>query len=168
MKIFGILATGTYFSPWTPFTLASIYAIVDGIIVVNAGFDLDDPKLSESSVPVPEVTETIEHLDVQNKIIEITDTSILKRKRPLMSQKLANTLKLDQWYDPRGRNMTLASEVAYSMGAKKVLRIDSDQVVFRDALNLRGRRDNLMLFQYEFVGSLKHIADPGPTSPYND
>jgi len=168
MKTAVIMCTGSYYSPWTSYTVASTYVIGDFIVVVNAGFDLRNPSLEVTDVPLKEVSRDIEQLDLERKIIEVTDISRLKRKLPLMSQKVANELKIKQWYDLRGRNMTLASEVAYDEGAGTVLRIDTDQVVYKDALGLRGRTDALILYQYEFQGDIYHLADPGPSDPFND
>jgi hypothetical protein len=168
MRTAAIMCCGSYYSPWTPYTIASVYRIVDFLVITNAGFDLRSPSFHENDIPLREVTRDIERLDVEGKIIEVTDVSRLKRKLPLMSQRVANELRINQWYDLRGRNMTLASEVAYDEGAKMVLRIDTDQVCYRDALNLRGRPDALILYQYEFQGDIYHLADPGPSSPFND
>lgn len=168
MKTAVIMCTGSYYSPWTPYTIASTYGIGDFIVVVNAGFDLRNPSLEVTDFPLKQVSRDIEELDSEGKIIEVTDISRLKRKLPVMSQKVANELKLEKWYDLRGRNMTLASETAYDEGAKMVVRIDTDQVVYRDALGLRGRTDPLILYQYEFQGDLYHLSVPGPSDPFND
>lgn len=165
---FGILCCGSYYSPWTPYTLASIYGVCDRIVVVNAGFDLRDPKVEKNDVPLERVSKDVKWLDVEGRVIEVKDVSRLKRKYPVTSQKEANRLGLKEWYDLRGRNMTLASEVAYYEGATMVLRIDSDQVCYWDVLGLRGRREALILYQYEFQGDVFHLAEPGPSSPWND
>jgi len=135
---------------------------------VNAGFDLRNPRFEENDIPLKQVSRDIDHLDVDGRIYEVWNVSRLKRVLLVTSQKEANRLGLKEWYDLRGRNMTLASEVAYEKGAKMVVRIDSDQVCYRDALGLRGRRDALILYQYEFQGDVFHLADPGPSSPWHD
>lgn len=165
---FGILCCGSYWSPWTPYTLASIYPIVDKIVVVNAGFNLRNPRVEENDVPLPEVTRVIKELDVKNKIVEVTDVSRLRLKYPVTSQLEANKRGLKLWFDLRGRNMTLASQVAYEEGSQMVLRIDSDQVCYLDALGLRGRSEALTLYQYEFQGDVFHLSEPGPASPFHD
>ena len=168
MKTAVIMCAGSYYSPWTPYTIASTYGIGDFMVVVNAGFDLRNPSLEVTDVPLKQVSRDIEELDSDGKIIELTDMSRLKRKLPVMSQMMANKLKIERWYDLRGRNMTLASEVAYDEGADMVLRIDTDQVCYRDVQGLRERKDALILYQYEFYGDLHHFPDPSPSSPFND
>lgn len=168
MRTAVIMGCGTYYSPWTPYTIASTYAITDVMVIVNAGLDVRNPSLDESEIPLDQVTRDISELDVEVKITEVTDLSGLRRKLPLMSQKIANELKPERWYDLRGRNYTMASEIACELGANMVLRVDTDEVCYRDALGIRGRTDGLVLYQYEFQGDLFHLADPGPESPYND
>lgn len=163
-----IMCCGSYYSPWTPCTIASTYAIGDFMVVVNAGFNLRSPRFQENDIPLEEVSRDISHLDVDGRVYEVTDVSKLRRVLPVTSQKEANRLGLKEWYDLRGRNMTLASQVAWGKGANMVLRIDTDQVCYRDALSLRGRTENLILYQFEFQGDVFHLSDPGPSSPYND
>lgn len=167
-KIVAITWIGTYYCPWFPYTIASAHSIVDLHVIVNMGFDLKNPSLKEYEVPLEEVSRDIDELDVEGKILEVTDFSRLRHKYPLVTQKLANQLKLNDWYDIRGYAATLASDIAYDEGAKMVMRIDSDTVLYKDASALKGRTDALNLYQNEFQGDIQHLADPGPDSPYND
>jgi len=173
--IVGIMCCGSYYSPWTPYTIASIYPVCDKIVVVNAGFDLDNPDPNENEVPLEQVSEDIDHLDIQGKIIEVTDFSDMKRRFPVMTEKEAKEKGASLWFDLRGRNMTRASEVAYKLGAKKVLRIDTDQACYRDVLKLLKpsfKEGNWIFYQYEFVGDvggeLHFLTYPPPASPFND
>ncbi len=168
MKIGAIIGTGTYYSPWTPWTLASIYKVCDEIIIVNGGVDVEKPNLQESEIPLKQVSRDISELDVEGKIIEITDFSLLKKKVALMSQYFANIMKLKEWVDLRGRNYTLASEQANERGINYVMRVDTDEVCYADVEKFAGREQGAVLWQYEFVGDIRHLAEPPPDSPYND
>jgi len=163
-----IMSIGSFYCPWFPYTLASTYTIGDFIVVVNAGFDLKNPNMKEYEVPLKEVSRDIDELDVEGKIIEVSEFSRLRHKLPIVTQKLANQLKLREWYDHRGRGITLASDIAYDEGARMILRTDTDTVCYEDALGVRKRDYPLIFYQYEFRGDIYHLADPGPDSPYND
>lgn len=168
MKTATIMCCGSYYSPWFPYTVASTYAVSDFMVVVNAGFDFENPSVDVNDVPLKQVTEDIRNLDIENKIIEVTDVSRVKHKLPLICQKEANDQKIVDWYDLRGRNMTLASEVAYDNGAKMVIRIDTDQVCYKDVMKVKGRKEAMTFYQYEFEGDIYHLGWPGPSSPFND
>ncbi|GAH51232.1 unnamed protein product, partial [marine sediment metagenome] len=56
MKTAVIMCTGSYYSPWTPYTIASTYGIGDFMVVVNAGFDLRNPSLDVTNVPLKQVS----------------------------------------------------------------------------------------------------------------
>jgi len=165
------MSIGSYYSPWFPYCLASTYGIGDFIVVVNAGFDIKNPDPKEYEVPLERVSRDISELDTEGKVTEVKEFSRLRHKYPLITQKLANRLKIERWYDTRGMGITLAGDVAYDEGARMVLRMDTDQVCYRDALDLRAVKDGrtaISLYQYEFWGDVYHLADPGPDSPYND
>jgi len=173
--ITGICAVGTYYPIWFPYTIASIYNIVDEIVVVNGGIDLKQKNPNpEELVPLEQVTKDIERLDIDNKIVEVRHDEVeVEHKMLLTTQYEANLKKLAHWYDLRGLNLTLANEVAVKRGAKFILKIDSDQVVYRDAMGLRNERKALILYQYEFAGPVGHpkinfLVDPLPDSPFND
>jgi hypothetical protein len=72
------------------------------------------------------------------------------------------------WYDIRGLNGTLANETAVKLGADWILKIDSDQVCYKDVLSLTPRDEGITLYQYEFVDDGFHLRNPKPDSPYND
>lgn len=166
MKLTGILACGTYFSPWTPYGLASFY-FCDEIIVVNGGYDIENFDMKEYNIPLKQVSRDIEELDVQGKIVEVTGFTIddLKHKATIARQhdKLPK-----EWYDLRGLNITLANEIAVERGADMILKWDSDQTGYSNAVKVRDYNTGLVLKQFEFVGDVHHLAVPPPTSPFND
>jgi len=180
MKIAGILSVGSYYSPWVPFTLASIYPICDFIVVVNGGYNPKSPNKDEYNIPLEKVSKDIATLDFEGKIIEVKGFSLedLEHKVPLMTQAEANKKGLAEtgailvwkgnWYDMRGLGLTLANERAVKQGAQMILKIDSDQACYRDVIELRREKIGLILHQYEFLGDLFHLAHPPPSSPWND
>ena len=89
-KLIGILSIGSYYSPWFPYTLSSIYDAVDQIVVSNHGYDLDDK--GHSMGPLAKATESIKHIDIEHKVVELTDIEPRKLRHPypLGTQKAAN------------------------------------------------------------------------------
>lgn len=180
MKLTGILACGTYYSPWTPYTIASIYKLVDELIIVNGGYSISNPNPEVYNVPLKQVTRDIEHLDVDGKVIEVKNFSMqdLEHKAPLITQIEANKRTLAKtgdvliwtgnWFDLRGLNLTLANEIAVKRGADMILKIDSDQVCYKDVIGLKSEGRGLTLYQYEFAPDLFHLAEPSPSSPFSD
>ena len=181
------LASGTYFSPWTAYTISSIYDAVDQIVISNHGYNLADKGLSMG--PLKEVSDCISHLDRDMKIVELIDTDInplkLRHSYPLDTQKAANARRSTPegeglWYDVRGLNITAAHEKAIDLKADWILKIDTDQVCFADVLALgdaQRRREILYeawsLYQSEFMGDIgpkipNHLSNPPPASPYID
>lgn len=171
MKIIGIMAVGTYYSPWTPYAIASIYNHVDKLIIVNGGFDLNRPKKREYTVPLEQVTMDIIHLDINSKITEKTNFSIfdIVHKYPVAREYDKLWDKNQQiWYDQRGLNLTLAHETAVERGADIILKIDSDQVCYADVKKIKQYDVGQIFHQYEFIESTEFLANPPPDSPFND
>lgn len=170
-KKIGITTIGTYYSPWFPYTIASIYNHVDEIVVVNGGFDLSSPKRDVFNIPLKKASNDIKHLDVDNKIFELQSPTLeeIRHKAEVTTQFDANRRKKDEgWWDVRGVNMTLAQESAVELGAKWILKIDSDQVCYAGVGKIKNIKKGLIFYQNEFIGDVMHLADPGPNSPYND
>ena len=170
-KIVGITTIGTYYSPWFKYTIASIYNHVDEIVVVNGGYNLSNPEKGIFNIPLKRATDDIKHLDINNKIFEITAPTLdeINHKAEVTTQFDANRRKKDEgWWDVRGVNMTLAQEIAFELGADWILKIDSDQVCYPDIKQIKQVKKGLIFYQYEFVHDIMHLADPGPHSPYND
>jgi len=180
MKLAGILTVGTYYSPWIPYTIASIYQICDFMVIVNGGYDIKNPNKNEYNIPLEKVIKDIASLDIKGKIIEIKGFTVedIEHKAPLMTQAEASKQGMVQtgailvwrgnWFDMRGLGLTLANETAVKRGANMILKIDSDQVCYRDVLSFRAETGGLIFHQYEFLGDVFHLAEPPPASPYND
>jgi hypothetical protein len=127
---------------------------------------LKDPNPNEYNIPLPQVTRDIANLDVKGKIVEIKDFSInsLRHKAVLATEKSHPS---GDWFDMRGLGLTLATEKAFDFGANWILKWDSDQCCYKNAIGVKGLGLSVYLHQYEFVGDIYHMADPPPL-PYND
>ncbi|MHB8153775.1 MAG: hypothetical protein ACYDG3_12070 [Bacillati bacterium] len=178
MKLIGIITIGTYYSPWFPYTVSSIYPICDEIVVANYGYDITDPKI-DVLVPLDRVSEDIRHLDINRKILELRtcDPNKLRHKFPIITQQEANEKKTNDWYAVKGMGMTHANEIAVNRGATHILKIDTDQVCYKDILRLRDRLDNstdegYIFHQYELAGLIggteTYYSVPKPREPFDD
>jgi hypothetical protein len=169
------------FSPWFPYSLASIYEACDEIVVVNNGYMFPDALYRMG--PLPKATEWIKRLDVKGKVTEITypDTSKMRHSYPLGTQKAANQRRSTpqgegRWFDVRGLNITAGFEKAITMGADWVLKIDSDEVCYADVSGLRadleGNPHPISFYQWEFAGLVggekSYRIDPPPAKPWID
>jgi len=179
VKIIGIMSIGSFYSPWLPYTIASIYNVCDSIIISNVGYDMRNPNPNEL-VPLPKVTEIIKQLDIKHKIKELKNISIsqLYTKFTLMTQKEANKSKSNNsWFDARGVGLTAANEQAVRDDADWILKIDTDQVLYKDIDNLHiflkvFPSNGLKFRQYEFFGDIggndTYVSKRAPDSPYED
>jgi hypothetical protein len=178
MKIVGICSIGTYYSPWFPYTLASIYNVCDEIVVTNFGYDISDPRL-HTLVPLQQVSDDIQHLDLDLKVHEFVepDYNNMITKAPLMTEREAMLKMAKFWYDLRGLSLTKANEEALKLGADWILKIDSDEALYPDIAHIREHLNNdingYKFYQYELTGEIGkdlpvYRTDPPPDSPYND
>jgi hypothetical protein len=170
MKLVGITTAGTYYSPWFPYTLASIYRICDNIVVVNGGYDLKNPNNDRYNIPLNKVHQDIQELDVNGKIVEVRDTTNdgCHRKHNLKTQVESERDHDSDFYDVRGFNLTVANVRAMDIGAEWVLKIDTDQALYNDATEIRNNIDSWNLYQYEFITNLKWFSHPNGEYCYND
>jgi hypothetical protein len=169
--IAGIIGVGTYYSPWFPYTIASIYPICDKIVVVNAGFDLKNPDKNNSMVPVEQYSKDIKMLDVCGRIIELKnfDANKMIPSTEIITQNEANSRKMVYgWMDQRGRNITIASQEANKIGASYILKIDSDQYLDESCIGINPRENGYTFYQYEVKGDAEHLSPGQENSHYND
>lgn len=150
---------------------------------------MNSPVIDEYSVPLERVTRDIEALDVDSKVVEVKGFSIddLGHKFVVATQRRADSEGLDEWFDVRGLNITLANEIAVAMGATDILKIDSDQVCYADVtaknhdiviggehpFNLKQESNGCIFHQTEFVGDCgvgleNYLYSPKPSNVYND
>jgi len=170
-----IITTGG-FSPWFPYTLASIYHAVDKIVVTNGGYNWDTPREEVYNVPSERITKYIKQLDIRGKVVELRNWTVndLKCKMVFMTQKKANEIrdrigKEPVWGDIRSVGLQLSFEKAFELGASKILRIDDDQIVYPEEAKLLRELPPVLCYQYELVGSYPwRMSDPPPATPWND
>lgn len=164
MKLVAIMAIGGYWSPWFSYSIASVYNHVDELVVVNHGYNV----VSNSGVslgPLERATQTVKELDVNGKIVELTDIKPEKliHAFPLGTQKAANVRRAlpegeGSWYDLRGLNYTAANEYAAQHGADWILMTTSDAVAYAD---LEGIKENIGTYAFhrvEFAGDVGGAA----------
>ncbi len=166
--IVGIIGIGTYYCPWFPYTIASIYNLCDKIVIANNGFDLANPKKDAYNIPLAEATLVIKHMDYLGKIIELTNITPDKLKKRARLSTQAEGKSEPGWFDQRGLNITAASEKANEIGATAILKIDSDQVLYENCLKLRDKEPRHQLYQYEFSGDQFHMAENARDGSNND
>jgi hypothetical protein len=168
MKVVSTMCTGTYYSPWFPYALASVYNRSDEIIVVNAGHDLKNFKRDVWYIPTQRVTDEIKYLDVNGKIKEIKELSLvdIPFNYPIMTQLEMNNVKDIHNFDVRGIVMTLATRAAYRSGADWVHKIDHDQVMYNDWDKYEG--GSYMAYQYEFGYMIQNPTYVTDSEPFND
>ena len=165
-KWIGITTTGTYYSPWTPYSIASFY-FCDQIIIVNGGYELGNPSMDRYNVPLDQVSRDIRRLDIAGKIVELKGFTLEDLEHKAVLARQFDKLE-EPWFDMRGLAGTLANEEAVRRGADMILKFDSDQVGFRSAERVKEFLVGKVMYQYEFQGDVSHLAEPGPDSPYND
>lgn len=160
LKITAISLCGSYPS-WTDYAIGSVYNAVDEIIVVNSGYDINNPQLG-CKFPEPINSQRIRNvMDIdqklgKNKIVLIDglDHNSLEKK-----------FKIDYNIHEYGRsgNATYANRLARKRGADWILHVASDQI-FYESLN-RQKLDDLIrmghsgyrFWQYaDFAYGLEH------------
>ena len=116
MKIIGVTCCGAYES-WLKWTVASIYNMVDEIIVINGGIDINDPD-GPDNIPLAREIRQLKDIDVEQKITQI---------KPSWDK--VKFAKKETCEAGRGRNISLAFQYAYAAGADWIYKLDSDQIV---------------------------------------
>ena len=129
IEIIGITTCGTY-PAWTSYTVASFYNHVDKIIVVNAGYDIENPE-SGAIHPLLRDHKQLKELDINNKIIEYTPT-----QNDIDKLFKTSCIKGKDEYG-RSTSMTLATQLAHKYfkipNSKNnwILKLDNDQILYQ-------------------------------------
>ncbi len=130
LKITAFTACGTY-PTHIDYTIASIYHLVDQVIVVNGGYDVKDITKGDD-IPVDRDTKLLRELDVDDKI------KIFKPTWKGLKQ-----VEKGREEAGRGRNLSMAVQAAYKLGADWVLKTDAD-ILFHQNVS---RNDLLQLIK---------------------
>ncbi len=155
MKITAISLCGTYPS-WTAYAIGSVYNVVDEIIVVNSGYNIDQPELGCKFPEKYNQEQLSKFPDIDNKLL-IFDG--------LDHNSLDERYRIDYTINEFGRagNATFANRLARERDADWILHVASDQV-FYSSLTLpklvclmQLNHDGYRFWQYaDFVYDLNH------------
>ena len=165
LEIIGISTCGTYPS-WLQHTIASFYNHVDKIVVVNGGYDINDPEKTPV-IPLEREQYQVKQIDIHKKIKHTAPT-----KETL--NEILNTLCIKN-KDETGRatNMTLANQIAnlsfnINTPPKKrwILKLDSDQILYKitrqELENLITKHPNKTGFRFaqyaDYYHDFQHIG----------
>jgi len=160
MKIVGIVTVGTYPVPWLKYCLASIYHIVDRIIVVNSGYNF--PYFTEYDHPLADATHAIKQIDINGKIDEVQHARFE-----------SCDLVQSEREGLRALGGTFASEYARKYSPEWLLQFDSDQVFFANVRNIHQLTtkdtDGYQFLQYlAYWITPWHCIPPELLSSYSD
>ncbi len=157
MKLTAITCIGGYWCPWFPYSLASVYNHVDEIIVANQGYNIDSHAgkndFMVSVGPLERASNVIKRLDVNGKIIELTDIDPTKLIHAYPMGTLKDC-KDGNWYDMRGLNFTAANEYAAQHGADWILMAGSDGVAYADLKGIKEEIGTYSFHRNEFAGDV--------------
>jgi len=152
-KIIAFTAVGSYPSFWLEYGVASVYNVVDEIMVVNGGLQgYSKPALSNDNYPLKREHEVLKDLDIDKKIVEMP-----------ASWDYAYPVCQKGREELRARNLTIGMLSAYNRGADWILKFDSDQVFYTSVKQIRDlaeKKEHLgyIFWNYtDFVGDLYHI-----------
>jgi hypothetical protein len=120
MKIYFAGTCGTY-PTWLKWTVASIYNIVDKVIIANGGYDPYNPEAGDD-LPLKRELQQLKEIDIDTKIIQL---------KPRWNY-VDGIIKKGRDETGRSRNMTHAMRACYEDGADWILKLDSDQIAHTD------------------------------------
>lgn len=150
IEIIGISTCGTYPS-WIDYTVASFYNHVDKVVVINCGYDVNNPE----SGPIHRLErehKLLEKIDVEDKIVEYTPN------KSDFDRLFTTVCKYGKDECGRAGNITFATKIATNLPnikkdssntSKKrwILKLDSDQILYQ--IN----RDSLTSLIYNYKNS---------------
>ncbi len=160
MKIIGVSTCGSYES-WAKWAIASLYNIVDEIIVINGGIDVNDPD-GPDNIPLTREVRQLKEIDVKQKITQI---------KPSWDK--VKFAKKETCEAGRGRNISLAFQYAYAAGADWIYKIDADQLVdniTREELNdlsEAGNRLGISGYRFAEYADFFRVYDKAQALPNN-
>jgi hypothetical protein len=169
----GITCVGTYWSPWLPYTVASIYPICEKIYIGNAGLDINHPDQQQYLVPLPQVKKMVAEIDVDNKIVVVENfnpSEIAGRPVRMLTQFQAGKQTDPDWFDPRAISFSAALWQAKRDGGKHFMNIHSDEVMYDDnvALLASDGKKGRIAFQYEIARDAFTLSPQQPGAPFDD
>jgi len=157
--IVAVTTIGTYTAPWVEYGVASIYNVADAVLVVNGGYDINDPSIDDKMLQ--RESKALRRIDIHNKITEVHGTwDKAKRVDP-------------EKEDLRARNWAIAYQHELTQSANAVLGIHGDQAFYPSAISIPSVNLNLysgyQFFMYEdFYYDLHHILHMPPEKQKQD
>lgn len=139
---------GTFTSPWLEYAIASIYNIVDEVIVVNGGYDINNPSVNNKKLE--RESKAIKEIDINGKITEVLgDWKLVKYANPETETVAA-------------RNMSMGVQVAYYRNPDAILEIKCDQVFYPTAKRIPyldlNQHSGYQFWEYTyFIGNLFQV-----------
>jgi len=148
VKIVASTCVGTFTSPWLEYTIASIYNVVDEIIVVNGGYDLKNPSIDNKKLE--RESKVIKEIDINGKITEVRgDWNLVKYAKPETETIAA-------------RNMSIGIQIAYYRNPDATLEIKCDQVFYPTVKRIHqldlNQHSGYQFWEYtNFIGGLYSV-----------
>lgn len=132
IEIVGVTTCGTYPS-WVEYTVGSFYNHVDKIVVINSGYDVNNPEKG-AYVRLEREHLALKEIDIHNKIIEITPSI------EDINELFSSLCNFDKDEFGRTTNITLSTKIAESLDMssdkiKYILKLDSDQILYQITRN---------------------------------
>ncbi len=162
IEIIGITTTGTYPS-WTDYCVASMYNLVDKIVVVNAGYDINNPETGAIH-RLERDHNLLSKIDINDKILEFTPT--MENIETIFK----TTCKKGQDEFGKSTSMTLATQIAHKLFETTlphfILKLDSDQILYGltrqklldETINKYPTKTGFRFSQYaDYLHDFKHI-----------
>jgi len=114
--IVGLSHVGTYFSHIN-YTVSSMYHLCDFIVVINGGYDIYNPCKGDN-ILLERDAFLLKEIDIDNKVRQFR-----------AAWKGVNNIKKGKSEAGRDRNMSMAVQAAFKLGADWVLKVDSDEIL---------------------------------------
>lgn len=135
--IVATVSIGTFWQPWLPYGIASIYNLVDKIVITNSGYNF--PFFNKDNVPLEELGEMIKEIDCNGKIEEIKGIEFSEWERKLdpavSKQEPFRFTKANTGIRALGTSACV-NIVVEKYKPEHILHFDSDQVFFNNLKNI--------------------------------
>jgi hypothetical protein len=164
MKITAISCIGTY-PTHIDHTIASLYHLVDEVVIINGGYDVDDINKGDN-LPLERDTKLLREIDIDHKIRIFSPTWEAAKHAKRGSEEAG-----------RGRNLSLAVQTAYRLGADWVLKTDADilfdhtvtkEMLLRLIENSDNGRIGYRFGMWELYGDYSHYQGLPTWAPEDD
>lgn len=123
VRIIGSTCVGSFSSPWLEYCVASVYNVVDQVVVANGGYERLNPTVDNKMLE--RESKALKEIDVNGKITEVKgDWKFAKFVNPERDTIAA-------------RNMSIGIQTAFARGAEAILEFKCDQIFYKSVKLLR-------------------------------